>query len=290
MNGHLVIGGSGQIGHHLFNVLKTAENVYGTYLNHPEDHLIHLDINSYANTKKVLCELKPAVVYCPAYISNVDYCEQNPEETYLTNGLGLWNVIKIATEIGARLVYFSSDYIFDGKNGPYREDDLPNPICVYGHQKLIGEHAIMRSTDDYLIVRSTVIYSWESQGKNFIYRLLNSLEKGLRIQVPTDQIGNPTYGPDLAQAVIDLVEDQAVGIFNITGQDRLNRYEFAVEVAKTFDMDPNLILPVTTDQLKQAARRPLNAGLISDKAAERLQRKFMGYKEGLERMVVEKLS
>jgi dTDP-4-dehydrorhamnose reductase len=195
-------------------------------------------------------------------------------------------VVQAVNEINAKIIFFSSDYVFDGVQGPYSEDDPAHPISEYGNQKLIGEHYIAFHSKNYLIIRTTVVYGWETQGKNFVQRLIKSLRDGERIRVPVDQIGNPTFAPNLAEAVIELATGGETGICNIVGSTLVSRYEFAVTIAKAFDLDPLLIVPVSTEELGQVAQRPLSAGLRVDKAQKILRTSLLGYLEGLRIMAV----
>jgi dTDP-4-dehydrorhamnose reductase len=226
-------------------------------------------------------------VYLPAAQGSADHCEQHPEKAYMTNVIGVCNIAQAVNDIGAKLVYFSSDYIFDGKAGPYHEDYPANPICEYGRQKLIAEHYLALHARDYLIVRTTVVYGWERQRKNFVCRLLSTLEAGNILRVPVDQVGNPTYAPNLAQAVIELACSGAKGVYHIVGPERANRYEFACEAARVFGLDASLIKGVPTCELGQVAPRPLNAGMVAKKAADELKVSLVGYKEGLRMMALE---
>lgn len=288
MSIHLVIGASGLVGENLLCAASDAGfEVIGTYHSHPVPGMQRLDIRSQTEVQLLIAKVHPTVVYLPASLANVDHCELHPEEGYATNVLGVCKVVRAVNEVRAKLVYFSSDYIFDGKAGPYREDDPANPICEYGRQKLMAEHYIALHAHDYLIVRTTVVYGWERQGKNFVYRLLNTLRSGRVLRVPVDQIGNPTYAPNLAQTVVELVLSDARGVYHVVGPDRVNRYEFACEAAKVFGVDGSLIQAVPTSELGQPAPRPLNAGMVVEKAAARLTTPLMGYREGLRAMALE---
>lgn len=289
MSTHLVIGASGQVGEHLVYALHEAGfRVEGTYRSRPVKDAYQLDIRDVSQTRSLMFGLRPTTVYLPAAWANVDDCELNPANSYATNVLGVRNVLKIVNEIGASLVYFSSDYIFDGQDGPYSESDAANPICEYGRQKLLAEHMIALQAKNYLIVRTTVVYGWESQGKNFVYRLLRSLESGQTIKVPYDQIGNPTYAPDLARAVIALVSQDARGVYNIVGPDRISRYQFACQAAQIFGFDTSLVIGVSTSELGQRARRPLNAGLRVDKLEAEYNLRLSSHIEGLKKMAFER--
>ena len=282
MSVQLVIGASGQVGQHLLAALTNlGHEAVGTCYSHPLPDMRRLDIRSGAEVRSLIAQVRPEVIYLPASLTDVDCCELHPGEGYLTNVIGVRNVVGAANGMEAKLVYFSSDYIFSGDHGPYQEDDPPNPICEYGRQKLIAEHHVAGHSHDYLIVRTTVVYGWEVQGKNFVNRLLNTLAAGQKIKVPNDQVGTPTYAPNLARAAIVLALSEAGGIYNVVGPERTNRYEFACEAARVFGLDLRLIDPVATCELGQAAPRPLNAGMTNEKASRKLAFPLIGYHQGL---------
>ncbi|MDQ3705916.1 MAG: NAD(P)-dependent oxidoreductase [Chloroflexota bacterium] len=289
MTNHLIIGASGQVGEYLVRAAANAgfESV-GTYQTHEVEGMRHLDIRNEAQISSLLEELQPTVVYLPASLANVDYCELHPEEGYAINVEGVRNVVQAVNKTPAKLVYFSSDYVFDGKAGPYAEEDPTNPICEYGVQKVLAEHYVALHARDYIVVRTTVVYGWERQGKNFIYRLLNTLTAGEVLRVPVDQVGSPTYSPDLSRAVVDLAISDAQGVYHVVGPELANRYEFACEAAKVFGLDTNLVQPVTTEELRQTAKRPLKAGMKIEKVTARLMRPLIGYREGLRVMASER--
>jgi dTDP-4-dehydrorhamnose reductase len=285
---HLVIGASGQVGEHLLNTLR-AQNLstVGTYCSHEVAGMEPLDVRDAAQVVALMTRLQPAVVYLPASLTNVDWCEQHPDEGYAINVRGVQHVTHAANAVGAKLVYFSSDYIFDGYDGPYREDAAANPLCEYGRQKVMAEHYVALNAPQSLIVRTTVVYGWERQGKNFIQRLRDTLSAGNTMRAPVDQIGSPTYAPDLARASVELVQRQATGAYHVVGSELANRYEFACEAARVFGLDETLIEPVETAVLQQPAARPLRAGMLIDKAVQKLGRPLLSYCDGLRVMAAE---
>jgi dTDP-4-dehydrorhamnose reductase len=232
----------------------------------------------------LISDTRPDVVYLPAAFPNVDYCETHPIETYETNVRGVKYVAQAANDIGAKLIYFSSDYIFDGQAGPYEETGIANPISEYGRQKLSAEHHIALFAKNFLIIRTTVVYGWEPQGKNFVYRIVKSLNESNHVKVPTDQVGTPTYASDLVRNVIRLSKTDITGIVNVAGPSCISRYDFALLIANIFSLPQNLIHPVRTKELNQSARRPLLAGLITEKAQSFLQTSFMAPGDGLQTM------
>ena len=253
----------------------------GTYRTFALEALHQLDVRDAQQVQALIHQLHPDVIYVPAALGNADWCETHPQESYAINVQGVANVARAAQKIGAKLVYFSSDYVFDGQSGPYNEDDLANPICEYGRQKVLAEHHLALHHPDALIIRTTVVYGWEQQGKNFVQRLRDVLGRSERLRVPVDQIGSPTYAPDLAAATIDLVQKNARGVFHIVGPELANRYDFACEAARVFGLDESLIDAVTTEELGQIAPRPLCAGMHVDKAVATLQRPLLDYRQGL---------
>jgi len=247
-----------------------------------------LDIADLNQAEQMLKLIHPTTVYLPVGNTNVDYCESHPAETYQTNVVNLLNFASLVQKYKSKVVFFSSDYVFNGQRGPYQEDDLADPICEYGRQKLKLENELQLLIPDLLIIRTTVVFSWEPQEKNFICRLIAQLESGKAIKVPVDQVGNPTYAPNLAEAVVELVEKDPVGIFHVVGSDHMNRFDFAREAARVFNLNLSLIQPVLTVDLAQIARRPLLAGLLCQKVEKIIQTPLIGGPAGLQGMYVEK--
>ncbi len=284
---HLVIGASGQVGGALYGCAhEHGLDVHGTCLTSHRRNLRKLDIVDRARVLRLVRGLSPDVIYATAAMSSADRCEGEAELSYEISVRGIENLIDAANRADAILVHISSDYIFDGKNGPYYETEPASPINVYGLHKLIAEHLITTKAVRYLIVRTTVVYGWEDIGKNFVMHLKSKLAQGQSIQVPEDQIGTPTYNRNLARAIIEAVEKYEVnGVLNITGPTLLSRYEFALQVATTFGLDPRLIKPVSTAHLGQKALRPLKAGLINRKAQSLLETRLLGSEEGLAEML-----
>jgi dTDP-4-dehydrorhamnose reductase len=282
----LVIGASGQVGHHLMQA--AGDEAVGTYHATPVAGLRQLDVRDADAVDVVMRDVTPEWVLLPASATNVDRCEAEPGPAYEVNVRGVANVARAATRHGARVAYFSSDYVFDGAAGPYGEDEPPRPICEYGRQKVLAEHVVLQSAPHALILRTTVVYGWEPQGKNFLYRLLAHLERGEPIRVPADQVGSPTYAPGLARATLGLVERGCEGVWNLVGGRLAGRDEFAREAAVAFGGDPGLVVGVTTAELGQAAPRPLRAGLRIDRARPLVGADLPGYPDGLRLMAGER--
>jgi dTDP-4-dehydrorhamnose reductase len=278
----LIIGASGLVGSHLLQACQSRGwDVLGTYHTFAQPGLIPLKLTDSDEVRSLIQKCQPDVVFLPAFRSHVDYCEQNPEETYQINVVGSLNVAKSSQEVGAKLVFYSSDYVFNGKAGPYRETDEPDPICVYGQQKLEVEQQIAQLMTDYLILRVTVVYGYEAQGKNFVIRLISTLKNGQTIRVPQDQVGSPTLVDDIAEASCRLVEAGVTGLFHVAGLDVMSRYEFSLKVAEVFGLEKDNIIPVITSELGQPAKRPLKAGMVCHYFAQTLNWNLRSVSEGL---------
>jgi dTDP-4-dehydrorhamnose reductase len=165
---------------------------------------------------------------------------------------------------GAMLVVFSSEYVFDGGAGPYREDDRVAPINEYGRQKVALEQ-IARERASHLVSRVSGVYGWSPARTSFVAQLVDRLRAGQRFRVPADQVITPTPAPDLAAAVVELVDRGARGTFHVTGPEILDRAEFARRVAVAFELDEGMLDFAPTSELGLAARRPLRAGLRTEK-------------------------
>ena len=270
----VVIGGSGQIGGWLLRTLNEhGHEAIGTYATVAYPGLTHLDAANLDAAAAWVRDQKPDVVFYPAGFTWVDGCERDPAKARSANVEQPLNLARAAADSGARFVYFSTDYIFDGVDGPYTEASSTRPLSVYGQSKLDGEHALADALGNrQLTARTTWVFGPERQGKNFAYQLAKTLAAGKTLTCPTDQISNPSYGPSVAQAVVALVEANHSGCFHVAGPEVMNRADFARALATSFGLDPALIEGKTTAELGQGAPRPLNSGL----STPRLEALFPG--------------
>jgi dTDP-4-dehydrorhamnose reductase len=228
-----------------------------------------------------------AVVLCAAY-ANVEACETNPEVSRAVNVEAPRRIAELCAHERLPLIFYSTDYIFNGEEGPYLEDASPGPISVYGRHKAEAERAIRRVLpEEHLIIRTTVVFGVERARKNFAVRLVDELRGGRRVRVPNDQIGTPTWSDDLADASLQLLFSGKRGTVHVAGSTLMNRYDFSVLAAKVFGLDSRLIEPVATCDFGQVAARPLQGGLRSDRLREWIGREMLGAEEGLRRFAAD---
>lgn len=261
----VVIGGSGQIGGWLMRVLaEQGHDATGTYATVSYPALVALDAADRITASAWVRSQRPDVVFYPAGLTWVDGCERDPARARAANVDQPLNIARTAAEIGARFVYFSTDYVFDGVAGPYDEDAPTNPLSAYGQSKRDAERALSDALGDRLLtVRTSWVFGPERQGKNFAYQLIRTLADGKELVCPSDQVSNPSYAPDVARAVVTLTEQGRSGVVHVVGPEIVTRVAFARAIAEGFGLDPGLIVGKTTAELGQTVPRPLRGGLLT---------------------------
>lgn len=269
----LVIGSNGMLGQRLVEFYKAWNNVELLTCSAEESSFIpdvaykQLDITQKNKVREIILNFFPDFIINTAAFTNVDKSETEKETAWKINVNGLENIALYAWTIDAHLIHISTDYIFDGKGGPYSEDDKPNPISYYGRTKLAGENSIRTSGVNFTIVRTNVLYGPAKYGRpDFVKWVVNSLRANQTIRIVTDQIGNPTYIDDLVNAIGNIIELKKEGVYNVGGKEFLSRYDFTLRIAKFFNLDEKLIKPILTIELSQPAPRPLKSGLYTIKA------------------------
>lgn len=204
------------------------------------------------------------IVHCGA-LTHVDHCEQHPDESFTQTVQSTINLIALAKQTGARMAYFSTDYVFDGLRGPYHETDAVNPLSVYGQHKLQAEQLVLNEVPGSLVLRITNVYGDEVRGKNFIARIISQLQEGkqLSLRLPVDQYATPANAWDIARALGLLIRDGQAGIWHLGATEFLNRVALANKVGRFFPAGQLTVVPVTTVELAQPAKRPLIGGLVN---------------------------
>ena len=281
----LVIGASGLVGRALVRVLeRSGVEVIAAGHSRASSGAIALDVRDARAVAQALAGAKPDVVFLAVNVpGGVDRCEEQPDDAYAVNVEGTKHVAAAAAGQGATLVYYSSDYVFDGKSGPYAEDDAPNPVSVYGRTKLEAEQAVQRLAPRHLIVRTTAVYGWDRASRNFAMQVWERLGAGQSMRAPDDQLCNPTLAEFLAEASLRLVQMGAEGVVNVVGRERISRAELGRHLARAMAADPRLIAAAPTSELGQKAPRPLQGGLKTEKLARLLGTEPLDLAESLKR-------
>ncbi len=265
----LIIGASGLVGGNCLRYLSTQNHdCIGTYFSYPAKDTVYYDTLNIENPDNFdLDAFAPEVIIHCGALTHVDYCEQHPEESERLTVQSTQNVIEIARKFSTKLIFISTDYIFDGENGPYDEEAIANPISVYGQHKWEAEELIKKSNLHHIILRITNVYGDEERGKNFVARIIEQATKGqhLTLKLPVDQYATPINAHDIARAINLLLKADEQGIYNIASTDYMNRVQLALRILKYFPKASYDLIPLTTQEMNPPAARPLQGGLKSNK-------------------------
>jgi dTDP-4-dehydrorhamnose reductase len=255
----LISGGTGQLGRAL---LRTAPAVECFTPSRQQ-----LTITDFDAVWALIKQFAPDVIIHAAAMTDVDGCERDPEAAWQINALATQNIAAAAQQIGARLVYLSTNFVFDGEaTEPYHEFAKPQPISVYGASKLAGEEAVRALCPQHYVVRTAMVY--DETGRNFVNTMLRLAQNHDRLTVVHDQFGNPTYAHDLGVAIWKLIEQPSYGTFHLTNQGTTSWFDWAVEVFRLAGVDIR-VEPIPAAEYQRAARPPANGALANIAAAAR---------------------
>jgi len=263
MNRILVIGAKGMLGRDLTKELRFS---------FPEDEVLEwdideIDIRQEESTLTKIEGARPTIVIHAAGYTDVDGCETNESEAFRVNAGGTRHVAMGAMRCGARVVYLSTDYVFDGKKGePYLEEDPPNPLNHYGHSKWKGEQYVHELGKDGLIVRTQWLYG--RYGKNFVTAILRQAKEKSLLSIVDDQIGSPTYTVDLSKAISVLIRQKASGIFHVANSEFCSWHTFGQTILECSGTEGITVIPIPTKELGRPATRPLFSVLNTRKFRE----------------------
>ena len=264
----LVIGGSGLLGYYLKQNLTDAD-VYSTYRQNKLDFkkANFLDITNKNNLEKIFKKIKPNVIFHTAAITDLDWCEKNEKETYALNTNPIKNITNLAKRYNSKLIFISTDSVFDGKLGGYQENDPLNSINVYSKSKIEAEK-IIKTLDNSLIVRGT-FFGIKTNKESFISYLLKQLKNNKQINVPKDKISNGLFVNDFAKILVEMHYKKLSGVFHIGSSDYVNNFEFAKKIANVFGYEEDLIHETLFREIfyekNLIAKRPLNTTLNTKK-------------------------
>jgi dTDP-4-dehydrorhamnose reductase len=250
---------------------------------HPNS--LKLDITDATGVLNLMAEVEPDVVVHAASETNVDKCEIEKERAWKINDYGTCNIADACQKVHAKLIYISTDYVFDGEKGLYNEEDKPNPVNYYGLTKLEGEKQIIEHCKNYAILRTSVLYGWHPWKQNFAIWIINKLKQQQEITVVEDHYNTPTLADNIAEMTVEVAEKDLRGLYHASGRERISRYEFAKQIARTFGLNSDLIKPVKMSQLTAwIAKRPRDSSLNTSKIQKQLKTKPLNITEGLNKM------
>ena len=267
----LITGAFGQLGHALQSVLSRESNYElictGRKIKKGQEG-IPLDIRNQVALKEIINTTAPDLLINLAAMTNVDACELNPKLAGEINVAGLQH---ICDSFKGKIIHLSTDYVFDGTSGPYKEDDPSNPISIYGKTKLASEHILLEKDIKNLVIRGNVLYDYSPHtSASFLNWVVSSLKDNQEIKVVEDQFNNPTWTRSMSDIIELSIKNDLEGIIHWGDSVHISRFEFAKLIAKKFSLNESLIKPVLTSELSQTARRPLQSGLSTEKLVNML--------------------
>ncbi len=288
----LVTGSNGLLGQKIIQKLIARTGVtliacdLGDNLNPMQEGYEYLELDLTQNTRveNVFRRIKPSAVIHAAAMTHVDQCEQNLDACHKINVEATETLSKLCEEFGAFMIFVSTDFIFDGKSGPYKEEDIPNPISVYGKSKLDAETIVRNLKTPWAIVRTVLLYGHVPglSRTNIVLWVKKSLEEGKKIQVVNDQERSPTLAEDLADGIISLLMREKQGVYHISGAEQMRIIDIARTVADYWKLDASLIEETDSITIAQPANRPPITGFIILRAQTELGYKPHSLKAGLE--------
>ena len=242
-----------------------------------------MNITDPLDVERVFSHYKPEVVINTAAMTNVDACESDREQCWLLNVTAVDYLIKESEKYNAHFIHLSTDFVFDGKDGPYKESDTPNPLSYYGESKLAAEKLVAKSQLKWAIARTIIVYGVveDMSRSNIVLWAKEALEKKQKLTIVNDQFRSPTLAEDLATGCIQIAEKQATGIFHLSGKDFMSIVELVRRVAAHYQLDASFIEEISSTSLNQAAKRPPRTGFILDKAIQEIGYAPHSFEEGM---------
>lgn len=287
----LITGSNGLLGQKLVELLSAKQDVRLIATSRTSNKIIGinnlefslLDITNPVEVDYFIDRYTPDIIINAAAMTQVDICEENKTLCWDININGVENLAKKARQIGAYFMHISTDFVFDGNYGYYKESDAPNPVSYYGYSKLESEKAALSHSSESAVVRTILMYGVVKSmtRSNIVLWVKNNLEAGKAIRVVNDQYRMPTLAEDLAQACINIATQKETGIFHISGNEMMSIYEIALKTAVFFGLDKSLISPVSSIELNEKAKRPPKTGFDLYKAYTKLNYRPHSFLEGL---------
>jgi dTDP-4-dehydrorhamnose reductase len=286
----VVTGVSGFLGRYVAEALKDRHTVLGTYHSHMTTldgcELSHLDVADAESVRETLQTFRPDVVIHTAALGDVDACERHPDEAYRVNVRGTEAIAQAAVQVSAKLIYISTDQVYDGVKGDADETEVPHPLMVYGQTKLEGEGRTATICHDAVILRLALMYGWGTTARrNFVDWLAEQLRTGQEVPLFIDQYRTPLYVAQAAEAIARLIDRPEIrGLFNLGGGERINRYTFGLKFCQVFNFPTAHLKPIEMPTRAQMAARPRDCSMSSAKISALLQMRPLTVEDGLHLM------
>ena len=271
----LVTGSAGLVGQQVVKDLSKSNQVFSCYNESKPEYgdSVKMDLKNYEMVSSVLTEIKPDVVIHLGAMTGVDLCEKEKTSASEINTKATEIIAKECSKLNSFLVYVSTDYVFDGNFGMYKEDDVANPLGFYGKSKLEGEKAVQNFSTNWCIARTSTPFGLHPTKKSFPMWVIENLQKQKQIDVLIDQFTSPTYIPNLSRMLIEISERRITGIIHAAGASKISRYQMASMVSDKLNLDGTLLKQISMNKMKWVAQRPKDSSLDVSRASSILNEK-----------------
>lgn len=284
-----ITAGSGLLGKALLETCPNEYRLNATYFpNKPDSfpenvNFFELNITNRNEVLKLIEKVRPDIIIHTAAIGSVDFCEKNKDMSWVTNVEGTKNIIEAAKKCNSEIIYISSNAVFDGSNPLYKEEDEVNPLSYYGETKVVCERLVKNSGLKSVVIRAILMYGWHNslERKNMVTWILDSISQSIPLKIVNDIYSNPLLALNCADTIWAVIKKEKTGIFHIAGVDCITRYNFALKIAEIFNLDKNMLTPVSDNYFTEMAPRPHNTCFCTDKMEQELKVKPIGIEEGL---------
>lgn len=287
----LVTGANGLLGQKLVDLYLNRHDVHliataRGVCRHPQSADMdyrEMDITDRDQVMQVVKKAEPSVIIHGAAMTNVDACEKDRKLCDAINVEGTKNLVDATSSLNCHFIFVSTDFVFDGENGPYSEVDEPNPVSYYGNSKLIGERYVQENSNSWAIARTILVYGLvnDMSRSNIVLWAKGALSEGKEIHVVTDQFRSPTLAEDLAMGCMLIEQKEAQGIFNISGKDFMSVYEIVERVAKFYNLPMDKVSKISSESLNQPAKRPPITGFNLSKSRKVLSYEPRSFEAGM---------
>ena len=271
----LVTGSAGLVGQQVVKDLSKSNQVFSCYNESKPEYgdSVKMDLKNYEMVSSILTEIKPDVVIHLGAMTGVDLCEKEKTSASEINTKATEIIAKECSKLNSFLVYVSTDYVFDGNFGMYKEDDVANPLGFYGKSKLEGEKAVQNFSTNWCIARTSTPFGLHPTKKSFPMWVIENLQKQKQIDVLIDQFTSPTYIPNLSRMLIEISERRITGIIHVAGASKISRYQMASMVSDKLNLDDTLLKQISMNKMKWVAQRPNDSSLDVSRASSILNEK-----------------
>ncbi len=288
----LITGGSGLVGSTIAVMAAADFDVWATFNSQPSEipgcTFIQLDVRDEQRVNSVLGDVQPNLVIHAAALCSPDYCEDHAEEAWATNADGTKNVAAASKKIAAKLIYVSTDSVFDGNSGMYSEDDTPHPPNTYSRTKLEGERCTRSAIPDSIIVRTSGVYGRSLSGRRSLSEWIAAdLKEGKTLEMTDDAFFSATLVTNLARVLLEMHGRNLGGTYHVAGSERCSKYTFAKELTAILGFDTERVRPTTLDQISLKAARPRDSSLAVGKVSNCVDTRLLGVRQGILTMVQE---